>query len=709
MTQSMYEVDTISYLNYIQNRNIKLPRFQRQDVWNTTKQFALMISLFKGYPIGVVVLNEEKSNHPKKGIISTSWLLDGRQRRTALVSAYNNPENIYEWSIKFLKLKNTFHPDEVRDRFWKVLEQHLEQENDDNAENDDFLSSNRQIHFDDDFEDGDKLEVLDDEDVESEELPIHEDYPYNLSLRQDVGLNMLLEIILICHKKESKKTSYVKPFNFKPYFKVVPFIDHSENVNAEKLTKFIREFIDANNDREYSKADFISFCENTLVLLEDYKKKFRELIDYDWKKISQTIDSVWDLTTRFEQGKMPLIRLNTVKSSDSQNIFKFINSSGTPLNAVEILSAKPSWNRSVKNVSEDLKLSIERLYSVLGVKADGVVRWDVAATLLDRLNKLNFIFKPLDYSSTTEFKTKITLGFKLLAGLYEKGINKENLSNLSKNQDVKWNEIDTLINEFNTMGKILLKSPFFKTLSSWNTSLMGITSEAIAINFSLLLYKEWKESTSQSTFSENQFIKKAISLFDRSVYEYVTRKWRGSSDAKISDNILNFNQVATFDPVKEETWLQLIEQLIDDNTIDSISAKIGETKSILYYYYILSTVQGPGYGEKVDVDHIIPQEQFAKGVGIDKTLNKDNITNLCLLNSEANNFKRARTLAEIILNINSDNNNKFYIKDIIQSVGIELEQLKDINTPNDLKELKKLRKPIILNAFSKLRIQYLQK
>lgn len=711
--KTLYEVDNISYLNYAQGRDIRLPRFQRKDIWRPEKQFALMISIFKGYPIGVVVLNEEKALHKRKGLITTSWLLDGRQRRTTLMDAYNNPELIYEWAKKFIKFSNNAQPEDIRDTFWKKLESYLEsdEESIEIIEDPKFKANNNDLV---DFEvEGDMLEELDEEDEESFlEQGYNEgntdDYS-SFNLRQDIGLNMLLEIVLMCHKRTKNGTSYTKPFKYSTYFKNVPFIESNGNVNPEKLTKFLREFIDTRKDRDFEMKDFIVFCENEFSILDDKKEVFARKVAYDWNKIYQTINSIWDLVSRFEHGKMPLIRLNNVKSSDAQNIFKFINSSGTPLTAVEILSAKPSWNRNVKIVSKDLENAINALYSVLNVKTEGVVKWDIAATFIDRLNSLDYIFRPLTYSSTTEFKTKITLGFKLLAGIFEEGINKENLSNLSKSKDIDWDNIDMLVSDINTMGDTLLKSPFFKTLRSWNNSVMGVTSEAVALNFTILMYKEWCESKNKGTYCESTFIKKAIALFDNGIYEYVTRKWRGSSDSKIADNIDKFNTQATFEPVDEKVWGTLIKEIIISDKIDGILANVGETKAILYYYYMLSTISGPGFGIKSDVDHIIPQDQFKKGMGIDATLNKDNLANMCLLESEINNIKRKSSLDYLISTMETNHDSKYIIQRICNSVDLTTEHLKGIGTPSDLNKLKELRLPLIKNAFSKLRIQYLQR
>lgn len=713
MIHSLYEVDSVSYLNYSQGRDIRLPRFQRKDVWKYEKQFALMISLFKGYPIGVVVLNEEKALHKRRGLITTSWLLDGRQRRTTLINAYNNPEVIYEWGKKFIKFSNNAQPDEVSKAFWDKLESYLEQDDGITLEEDKNYQENNKDLVDIDF-DGDMLEELGDESDEEyivDEIgnKSAEDAYLNSSLKQDIGLNMLLEIILICHKKNKNGTSYTKPFKYSAYFNSVFFIEADGNINPEKLTKFIRNFIDTQSDREFEIENFISFCEEEFFILADKKEAFARKVSYDWKKIYQTINSIWDLTSRFEQGKMPLIRLNNVKSSDAQNIFKFINSSGTPLTAVEILSAKPSWNRNIKVVSKDLEKAINALYTVLDVKTEGVVKWDVAATFIGRLDGLEFIFKPLTYASTTEFKTKITLGFKLLAGIFEEGINKESLSNLSKNKGIDWENVDLLVTNINEMGNTLLRSPFFKTIKSWNNSLMGITSEAIALNFVILMYKEWCDSKQKGMYSENAFIKKAISLFDKGIYEYVTRKWRGSSDSKIADNISNFNTQTSFEPVDQEIWISLLKELVYNDKIDGILSNASETKAILYLYYMFSTNLGPGFGVRSELDHIIPQDKFKKGLGIDSNLNKDNLANMCLLEFEVNNSKRKNSLAYLISTIDTDHNSKFIIQQVSSSIGLSVEKLKGIDTPADLIDLKKARLPLIENTFSDLRTKYLQR
>ena len=44
--------------SYFINNKIDLPRFQRKATWTDKDNFKLCISVFKGYPIGVVIVNE---------------------------------------------------------------------------------------------------------------------------------------------------------------------------------------------------------------------------------------------------------------------------------------------------------------------------------------------------------------------------------------------------------------------------------------------------------------------------------------------------------------------------------------------------------------------------------------------------------------------------------------------------------------------------
>ena len=89
----MYEIFPKSLKEFIEDTSIKLPRFQRKNVWNDSRKSLLGISIFKNYPIGVSIIwiqNNQK------------WLLDGRQRRNAITEIMNNPMKMYEWATTAL-------------------------------------------------------------------------------------------------------------------------------------------------------------------------------------------------------------------------------------------------------------------------------------------------------------------------------------------------------------------------------------------------------------------------------------------------------------------------------------------------------------------------------------------------------------------------------------------------------------------------------
>ena len=110
----MYSIKPESLKTFIENVDIKLPRFQRKQTWDPKSNFKLCISIFKEYPIGVCILNTEIDEKTKR---HTKWLLDGRQRRNALTKFFNDPEEIYMWAIKFIGIKKNDQPYAVEEKF----------------------------------------------------------------------------------------------------------------------------------------------------------------------------------------------------------------------------------------------------------------------------------------------------------------------------------------------------------------------------------------------------------------------------------------------------------------------------------------------------------------------------------------------------------------------------------------------------------------
>lgn len=95
---------------------IALPDIQRPFVWDTTKVRDLIDSLYKGLPIGTIILWEiyKPSNYTHITLfnnqkIPNSLVIDGQQRLTSLYSIIKNKEIISK-NVKKIKLKISFNP-----------------------------------------------------------------------------------------------------------------------------------------------------------------------------------------------------------------------------------------------------------------------------------------------------------------------------------------------------------------------------------------------------------------------------------------------------------------------------------------------------------------------------------------------------------------------------------------------------------------------
>ena len=119
-----YEFSPLPLSNFL-DRKFVFPRFQRRSVWNNRQNFELLLSLFKGYPLGVVIVSSEEIGDSKH-----NFLLDGRQRRTCLQQVKRNPEVVYEWAKSYCKLKSSDSDVEVGEKFWQKVDEFFFQEKD---------------------------------------------------------------------------------------------------------------------------------------------------------------------------------------------------------------------------------------------------------------------------------------------------------------------------------------------------------------------------------------------------------------------------------------------------------------------------------------------------------------------------------------------------------------------------------------------------
>lgn len=633
----MYEVRPEIAKTFITDRSIILPRFQRKQTWDEKKNFLLCISVFKGYPMGVCIINTEKEAGKTKRI-----LLDGRQRRNALIQMYENPEVIGIWAKKYLGFKQSIDQYELSDLFYDKINTYLEEDEED---------ANDVV----DVSDDEQEDVYDDSDDELTNMT-------NLE-GGNGGLKLLLDVIVLTYKKTKHATGFTAPFDFTKLMKQLPYIDQDETndyiVNGKKVKSFIAEYRNDcdNNDLDYEgNSDyFADYLLHRAVCKDKVSEvKVKLTVKNNWDDIIARFDIVDKLDDIMSQCKIGLIEVSGFKPADAQKIFNIINSEGVKLTAVEILSAKTYWNKKILNPTGDMLGYARELYSNMGIRINDVYRWDIPATLLARLGD-NVIFKSLSWDSINkkaEFEKKLTLGFKLMSGIFEKGIKKEDIDDMGKNTEIDWDvQSEQIITSIKNVIKLIEEVSYFKFLKSWRTSIMELTSDAIALDFLLILYFDWKrkECPIGSSTKTRQFQKNCFILWDQLIYEYVRKQWRGSSDSLIASNIKALDSMPdVFEPVTREKWIALLNEILEKNTVNDANVSISLMKPILYHMYCISNIAGPGLECTIDVDHIIPQSCFKASTIPGKEVIQDNLYNLGLLPKRDNISKSNKKLNQIL-------------------------------------------------------------
>lgn len=670
----MYEIKPENVKAFITDRSIRLPRFQRKQTWDEKKNFQLCISVFKDYPIGVCILSRQSGN--KSGL---RWLLDGRQRKNALSMMYEDPENIYNWAQKFIKFKNSDQPDELKDKFLRKIKEYLEE---DSLMKDEMDSESDPI-------DNDDMSIASESASETD----YEGYKE--------GLDLLLEIILIVHNKKAVGTGFTLPFDFCDCIEKIPYLENGKYyLSSKKLKTFIdeyRTFCD-NNDFDYSlSGSFYEFLESRVVI--NNPSNLKKLVNERWSEIIKRIDILNRIDTLLTQCTIGVIEVKNLNASDSQKIFEIINSEGEKLTAVEILSAKPSWNTCISNVSGEMQEAVQSLYRQMGiVRPENIVKWDLPATLLRRIDTGMFL-KKFSSSKKSDFEKELTIGFQLMAGIYERSITKNSIENLSGNKDIKWEtDYEKLIVDLSQMLKLIRTSDYFRYLKSWRTSIQELTSLGCALNFILVAYLSWVKSGKPIGNDSNAkiFMKNCFILWDKLIYEYVNRQWSGSMDSKISnylDRLMNNGNV--FDPVASEKWAQILNDIFDKSRIGDSEIKIDLMKPLLYHFYCLNHLSGPDSEHAVEIDHILPQTKFEESQINQKDLIKDNLFNLGLLPKDENVSKSNKTLRSI--------ESEWLRQEVEKYEQIPLDKFEYFSDINNFRDLFALRKKHFDKAYGELR------
>lgn len=85
----VYSTSVENIISWIKSGEVAIPEIQRPFVWDATKVRDLMDSLYKGFPVGYIIVWKNPDVRLKDGSISTGKkiLIDGQQRITAMQAA----------------------------------------------------------------------------------------------------------------------------------------------------------------------------------------------------------------------------------------------------------------------------------------------------------------------------------------------------------------------------------------------------------------------------------------------------------------------------------------------------------------------------------------------------------------------------------------------------------------------------------------------
>ncbi|MBE6221259.1 MAG: DUF262 domain-containing protein [Rikenellaceae bacterium] len=657
-----YIIEPISVFSFVTDPSIKLPRFQRKATWTKEQNFELAISIFQDYPVGVVIVNKEKDE---------SWLLDGRQRRTALIEMRENPIILYDWAKKYIGFKANEDPSELRKNYWGKVDKYLQKE--DTNEKD---SSAGIYEGEEELEDS----------FDSE--------------KQKEGLQILLDLILMVHQIKNGASRWERDFNFTDFFYKIEYVNQREDnkINPVKLRKFLLDFKEDLKNKPVTKENFTEYYLDKFAIRDNQETKFREEINHKWNDIYFAIETISKSEKIFIDARIGLIKLTNVSPLDAQNIFSRINRGGTLLKAEELLSAKPFWNAKVNNANTKLKDIVKTMYERIGVEIPkDIYRWDIAATLLQRINDKGLFFD--SYKGSAENGKvdieQITLGFKLISSVFERGMSGKHVNNLEKNTNINWEtSIDYLIEDIDKICEILMKDSFFEFFQSWKKPLAKLMGNAIVLEFITIVLEDWKDlgKPTVSSNAYNRFKQHARILFDRLVYEYSTKMWRGSGDSKMAADINNWKE--RIKPVSQETWLEFISAACNGKYKgENVTQQI--LTPVLYYYYIL-TDRSPinALNTQFEVDHLYPQEKFKDNCMVDIS-NKDCLCNLSLLPKKENVSKNNKSLREIV--------DTWLIQQIATYADIQQHDFEKYSDLSNIEELKSHRKTLYEKAFKEIR------
>ncbi len=353
----------------------------------------------------------------------------------------------------------------------------------------------------------------------------------------------------------------------------------------------------------------------------------------------------------FKHSQIGIITLINATPMDAQSIFSRINKGGTQLKPEELLSAKPFWNKQVYGCDDSVKRLIDHIYSLIGIPpCNDVVRWDIAATLIDRLERDREY--PLLFGKRDDnlFIKRVTQGFKLLSTLMEKGCSNKHVLALEKKEhdDDNWqSRIDDYVEQLNMICALLHEDELFGTLSCLGCPMTELPGEGPTWEWIVTLFESWNqlENPKKGHSRENHLFRQRARIhFDKLLYEKLSGIWKGTSDSRMATNVRNWEQ-RIHTRVNDALWENILESACH-GIISSRSTSKKDLKPILYYAAALRGTSGPMIGSQFDIDHIIPEAKLVENSQIPETF-KDSLSNLTLLPWIENRRKNATLIKDL--------------------------------------------------------------
>lgn len=702
----MWNAKELQISKLVEAQDLVLPRFQRKSTWSDKKDFLLALSFFRGLPLGAIVIKDAgvQSGGPR-------YLLDGRQRWEAL-KGIQDPETVYRWAKAALGIRSTWTDQQLVAAFRKAVEDYFGSDPSDDIE--EFLIVQ-------------DVADVDDDEPQDGEAGIEPDTSNETGFDDaatagNPGLDELLEVLLLVHPHTARGSKLTKAFAFQDLVQGLQFLDRNpatgvSSVSGTKLREWItyRRKLASHAGSSYlpDQEQFIDWLTGGTNVDPTSLATLRSRVATRWGTIQQAIDLNRRVELRLEQSVIAALVLTGTTASEDAKIFEIINTGGTKLTAAEVLSASPQWSTSIEDPNPKLVADAEDLYSAMGIEpASGAVRWDVAATLLARLSipeALGTLTGPTPRNDTRLFERRITLGFQFVAGWYQGKIAKDSVERLPRDTtSIPWGttEFETLIND---AIRYACEQEHFQYWRRWGLSVIDLMSDAVALNFVLLLAIDWDRKGRPTSDGANMktYRRNARTLLDRVIYEYTTGQWRGSSDSRIALNIasLRASGEAALEPVSSDDWVRLMDEVVDTGTIAGVeyTGRLDPRIKLLVAYGNVIERLWPEVDPQVgfEFDHILPSSEF-HGIPANSPKRKmeHHIVNIGMLPPALNRSKSDRSLDAVGSLADKQR--------IAQFEGIPLERFSEFSSAEAILELRDLRGPRIKAGLTSLRRQRLE-